>query len=345
MTQHITKKQFYAAEENDQIAGLASLAKKSLDAYGLAGADITKLAYRENMTFAIDAGSKGKFALRVHQSGYRTDAQVQSELNFMEYLSGEGILTPELIRGNNNQSFIITEHANVPEPRQCDLFRWIDGAPLRQFFEPPSRSIEETARHYAQAGQLTAAIYNAGEKWSIPNNFSRLDWDAAGIFGEKAHLGDFRKIKNSTDRQRGLLNDLATKLDEELTAFGKASDRYGLCQGDLLPENLMVCADGLRVIDFDDAGNSWIMFEIATAFCDLTESEYFHPCFGTFVNGFRELRELPDEHLAMLPTFVFARLLSYLGHTVSRDHLEIAQEGQQILLHSLERTAPDYLAS
>ena len=107
----------------------------------------------------------------------------------------------------------------------------------------------------------------------------------------------------------------------------------------------MVCADGLRVIDFDDAGNSWIMFEIATAFCDLTESEYFHPCFSTFVNGFRELRELPDEHIAMLPTFVFARLLSYLGHTVSRNHLEIAQEGQQILLDSLERTAPDYLAS
>ncbi len=345
MSPTITKEAFYSADEDEQIASLAALAEKALEAYGLSGADITKLAYRENMTFAIDAGSKGKFALRIHQAGYRTDAQVQSELDFMEYLNGEGIATPELIRANNNYSFIKTQHARVPEPRQCDLFHWIDGAPIRNLFEPPNRSIEETAGHYLEAGQLAAAIYNAGETWKRPANFERLDWDAEGIFGKTGHLGDFRKIKNATDTQRGLLTDLAAKLNEDLSAFGQTPDRYGLTQADLLPENLMVCDDGLRVIDFDDAGNSWVMLEVATAFCDLTESEYFEPCFGAFVAGFRERRDLPDEHLAMLPTFIFARLLSYLAHTVSRDHLARSLEGQQILLQILEHTIPDYLNS
>lgn len=344
MNRHISKKQFYRSAEEDQIAGLVSLASNALQSYGLADAKISSLAYRENMTFAVDAGDRGKFALRVHQHGYRTDAQVQSELDYMEYLNSEGVRTPELVRTDNGQSFMIAEHPHVPEPRQCDLFQWIDGAPLRHLFEPPARSIEETARHYASAGRLTAAIYNASEKWKLPENFERLAWDENGILGKQAHLGDFRKIKKATDEQRGLLDDLAAKLGEDLAAFGKSADRYGLSQSDLLPENLMVCEDGLRIIDFDDAGYSWVMFDIATAFWDLTESEYFEPCFAAFVGGFRELRELPDEHLAMMPTFTLARLMSYLGHTVSRDHLAVAQEAQPLLLQALTEAAPGYLA-
>ena len=345
MSQHISQKRFYSSAEEDQITGLASLAKNALEFYGLSGADISSLAYRENMTFAIDAGSQGKFALRVHQADYRTDAQVQSELDYMEYLNGEGIRTPELIRTSNDQSFIIANHPDVPEPRQCDLFHWIDGAPLRKLFETPTRSIAETAGYYAEAGKLVAAIYNAGEKWTPPENFERLEWDAEGILGEKGHLGDFRKIKNANDEQRGLLCRLAEKLSEDITAFGKTPDRYGLSQSDLLPENLMVCDDGLRIIDFDDSGYSWVMFDVATAFWDLTGSEYFEPCFGAFVEGFRELRELREEHLAMMPTFTLARMLSYLAHTVSRDHLAVAQEAQQMLLDGLTEAAPGYLAS
>lgn len=345
MTKRLTKDQFYGASEDVQISNLAQLAKKALIQYGMQDADISELAYRENMTFEIDAGRKGKFALRIHQAGYRTDAQVQSELDFMEYINSEGILTPNLVRTEAGESFITTEHASVPELRQCDLFKWIDGTPLRKSSEVPNMSVVGMSEAYSEVGRLTAGIYNASEKWTRPERFERLSWDVEGIIGDSAHLGDFRKVKSATDHQRGLLSDLADRLRNDLDSFGKTPDRFGLSQADLLPENLMVCSDGVRIIDFDDTGDNWIMFDVATAFCDLTNSEYFNPCLEGFVKGFRQLRPLPDEQLAMLPTFMMARLLSYLGHTASRDYLAQSKEMQAMLLAMLEDSIPSYLAS
>jgi Ser/Thr protein kinase RdoA (MazF antagonist) len=112
----------------------------------------------------------------------------------------------------------------------------------------------------------------------------------------------------------------------------------------LLPENIMLCADGIRLIDFDDTGESWVLFEMATALIDLAGSDYFDPSLGALISGFRELRALPDEHLAMLPAFMIARILSYLAHTVSRSHLEQAEAGQQMMLSMLADHGPAFLA-
>ena len=117
--------------------------------------------------------------------------------------------------------------------------------------------------------------------------------------------------------------------------------------GDLLSENIIVSDKGLRLIDFDDAGDSWMLFDAVTACFDLklTATDYFEPCMQGFVEGFRELRDLPEEHLAMLPAFFLARLLSYLAHTVSRSHLEQSAWMQPICLAKLEEYGGAYLHS
>jgi Ser/Thr protein kinase RdoA (MazF antagonist) len=100
----------------------------------------------------------------------------------------------------------------------------------------------------------------------------------------------------------------------------------------------------LRLIDFDDAGESWIMFDVVTAVWDLKllGSAYFEPCYQGFVEGFRQLRGLPDDHLEMFETFFLARVLSYLGHTVSRSHLG-NDALQPIFLRALESQGGEYL--
>lgn len=336
---------FYEQPEDLQISALQGLAADAMAQFGMPDAAIKPIAYRENMTFAIDAGDRGRFALRVHQAGYRTDSQVQSELDFIDYLSNEGVRTPKVIRSSAGTLFVYAQHADVDVPRQCDLFEWIDGKEFRQMAQPPQMSIEEACTTYLDVGRQAAAIYNATENWKRPAGFDRPAWDEDGICGPGSHLGDFRDIQGISDEQRRLLEDIAKRVTAELTAFGKTPDRYGLSQADFLPENIMLCSDGIRLIDFDDAGESWIMLDVATAFIDLADTDYFEPCLGAFVTGFRERRPLPDEQLAMLPTFMVARMLSYLGHTVSRSHLEVAQSGQQMMLGMLEEYGALYLAS
>jgi Ser/Thr protein kinase RdoA (MazF antagonist) len=281
----------------------------------------------------------------VHQAGYRTDRQIQSELDFMEYLNGEGIRTPQVIHARGGRSFVVAEHGDVEEPRQCDLFEWIDGRPLRQSGQMPDMPVGEAAQMYAEVGRQAAAIYDASERWERPATFERPVWDVEGMFGPGANLGDFREIEDVTAAQRDVLERLADALAEDIEAFGKTPDRYGLSHGDFLAENLFVCEDGLRLIDFDDAGESWHLFDVATALFDLEGTDYFDPCLEGLVRGFRERRALPEEHLAMLPTFILARMLSYLGHAVSRTHLAQSAPLRMYFVGMLEFRGAEYLAS
>ncbi len=336
---------FYDLPEPEQIAALQRLAQKALAQYDMADAQLKPVAYRENMTFAVDAGARGRFAMRVHQAGYRKDSQVQSELDFLEYVNAAGVRTPKLIRASDGRSFVHVGHEDVDVERQCNIFEWIDGKAFRKVGEPVDIPVEEACAVYEEVGRQVAKIYNATQNWTRPDGFDRPDWDEEGIYGVNGQLGDFRKIKNIPDVQRKLLDDVAERVSRDLAAFGKAPDRYGLTQGDLLPENIMVCDDGIRLIDFDDTGESWVLFEFATALIDLAGSEYFDPCLGALITGFRALRPLPDEHLVMLPTFLMARILSYVAHTVAHPHLENSQAAQQMMLAMLDEHAPGYLAS
>lgn len=339
---------FYGEPEEQQIRKLQELAHSALAHWALSGAELHPIAYRENMTFSVDAGSKGRFALRIHQAGYRTDAEVQSELDFMDHLREAGILTPQVVKAGDGASFIVGQADGVPEARQCDLFEWIDGSPIRKCGEPfDSLSPSKARDAYVEIGKLSASVFNVSEKWERPKGFDRPKWDASGIFGVEGHLGDFRQLRGASPERLKGLEEIAARVSEELANFGQAPDRYGLSQADLMPENILVCGDGLRLIDFDDAGDGWALFDVITSVWDLKlmGSEYYAVCLDGFVAGFRELRALPEEHLALLPTFYFARLLSYLAHTVSRSHLEASGELQQIILGVLETQGRDYVRS
>lgn len=334
---------FYDQPEDGQIAALGKLAREALAEYGMADAGVRPVAYRENMTFAVDAGARGRFAMRVHQAGYRTDAEVQSELDFIEHINASGVQTPQLIRPDSGASFVHAAHKDVDVVRQCDLFEWIDGRTFRRIGAPPEMPIDEARRVYAEVGRQVASIYNATETWERPQGFDRRAWDAEGIFGVTGQLGDFRQIRGASAAQRRLLDDIAAKVGQELDAFGKRPDRYGLTQADLLPENIMLCGDSVRLIDFDDTGDSWVLFEVVTALIDLVGTDYFAPSLEAIIEGFRERRALPDEHLAMLPAFMMARILSYVAHTVSRSHLAQSKEGLRLMMAMVEEHGPAYL--
>jgi len=141
-----TSTPFYNATPDEQVQRLATLVEAALPQWRLEGADVTPVAYRENMTFRIDAPGKGAFAFRIHQANYRTDAQIQGELDMMAYLNGAGIRTPVVVATESGALFTTVASPVVPEPRQCDLFEWIEGKALRQTGEAFSTPLPELER-------------------------------------------------------------------------------------------------------------------------------------------------------------------------------------------------------
>ena len=48
-----------------------------------------------------------------------------------------------------------------------------------------------------------------------------------------------------------------------------------MIHADLVPENVLVDGDSIRLIDFDDAGFGWHHFEIATALISSSRQAHF----------------------------------------------------------------------
>jgi Ser/Thr protein kinase RdoA (MazF antagonist) len=335
---------FYQTTPAEQVERLAALARIALDEWGLGSSAVNSVAYRENMTFRVDTPEGTSFALRVHQGSYRTDAQISSELQFMTYLESQGISTPRVVPTKDGALFTTISAPGVLEPRQCDLFEWIEGKPLRMTGMPVSDPAALT-ESYVEVGRLAARIYNATENWQKPDGFTRPAWDAEGIFGVNGNIGDFRRLTGVPHDQMRRLLAVADKLDALLEEFGKSPDRYGLSHGDFLGENIFLCEGGIRLLDFDDAGESWHMLDIITALFDLRDTPAFEPCLEALVRGYREYRDLPDDHLQLLPAFFLARLLSYLGWCAKKPHMPQATVFKPMLLAAFEQHAPAFLAA
>jgi Ser/Thr protein kinase RdoA (MazF antagonist) len=110
-----------------------------------------------------------------------------------------------------------------------------------------------------------------------------------------------------------------------------------------LPENLMTDGKDISIIDFDDSGFGWHLMDIATSLFFLLGEETYESAYAGLIEGYRNQRALPDSHLEMLPTFLLARGMTYLGWVHSRRETETAQEIAPLLVKGVCALADDYM--
>jgi Ser/Thr protein kinase RdoA (MazF antagonist) len=98
-------------------------------------------------------------------------------------------------------------------------------------------------------------------------------------------------------------------------------DDYGLIHGDFELDNLPWGDDGPSVIDFDEAGMSWMTADIAFAVRDLVEAgeDVTSPRLAAFLRGYAKESPLPAMLLVDLPRFnQWARLTTLARITYAR---------------------------
>jgi Ser/Thr protein kinase RdoA (MazF antagonist) len=92
-----------------------------------------------------------------------------------------------------------------------------------------------------------------------------------------------------------------------------------------MPDNVLIHRGEAFVIDFDDCGFGWHLYDPATLFSASTDDEAFPTLLEAWTGGYRSVAELPDEHLAELPTFIMARGLVGLGWLHTRRETDLAR--------------------
>lgn len=321
---------------------LLKLAYSALDAWGLHG-ELRLIKHRENAVYCLTTDAGERFALRIHRANYHSDNALKAELEWISALRDDGIAAPEIIATQSNEFFARISHAAVGESRQVDLLSWVDGKQLGSVEVGLDDDPEAIHDVYLTLGQLAAKVHNQSSQWQPSAMFQRHAWDANGLVGENPFWGRFWELQALSPEQRDLINSAREMVRQELHALDKSADNYSLIHADFVPENLLLDGDNVHIIDFDDAGFGWHLFEIATALYFIQTDKHYAVARDALIKGYRQQRPLSAEKLARLPLFMAARSFTYLGWVHTRQDTETAQQLTPMLIAMCCKAVEDYL--
>jgi len=334
---------YESLSQEQQRTHLQQLASNALQAWQLEAKLLELIKYRENAVYRVLTDDNRQFALRIHRPGYHTDAALRSELQWMFALAKDGIEVPEIIPTPDGQLFVKASAEGDPQPRQVDLFAWVEGQELGSVENGLGNDPQAIHQIYHTIGQKAAQLHNHACRWSLPTDFQRHAWDLEGLVGEQPFWGRFWALEALTDQQRELINDARETIRAELEAYDQTADNYSLIHADFVPENLLVDGEHVRLLDFDDAGFGWHLFELATALYFIQDEPHYEVAKAALIAGYREFRPLPDSELQYLPLFLAARAFTYLGWVQSRWETETAKALTPMLVQLACETAERYL--
>ena len=316
---------FYRLPLAERAARLRALAAEALARWGVRGCEPEIVKVRENAVFRVRAADGRDAVLRVHRHGYHSDAALLSELAWLAALRAGGIGVPAAIPSLAGAPFERVAAAGVPEPRQVDMLTWMPGIPIGTLEEGLNPAIGDVHAVFAGVGRLVARLHNQAKAWPLPRNFVRHAWDREGLVGPEPLWGCFWEAAALGAGERRLIERARAGAREALTAYGRSPQRYGLIHADCNLDNMLLDGDRVIVLDFDDCGFGWHLFDLATVWTLFHGSDLAREMRAGVVDGYRRERALPDEALAAMPLFELVRAFSYLGWVHTRSETASAQ--------------------
>jgi Ser/Thr protein kinase RdoA (MazF antagonist) len=287
----------------------------------------------ENTTYRV-LRQEGDWALRLARPGYQSLEAIRSEIRWMHELNETGVATPAVIRGRDGDIVQLVPHPDG-RMRVAVAFTWVEGLPLPEV---------DSLGAWKRLGEIMARIHEHGRRWRKPQGFVRPAWDVEALVGDSPRWGSpFPPGVWSAEDMR-LLQAAREAVRERLHALGQGEHRYGLIHADLGFENVLVRPDGSTVvIDFDDSGPSWYLYDLASALYPFEDESGFAEREKALVAGYRSVGSLPDEDLRELPTLLMARRLATLGWTFTRGETAHAQRQRARRIRSSPSAARRFL--
>lgn len=277
----------------------------ALAAWGLQQAQVTFVAGRENRVFRVQ-NDECLFALRLKRPGYRSDAELHAELQWMAAMEQAGLRVP---RPQPSRQGRLLE---IVHGQRADLLSWLPGQPLGASQQP--LNLPDAPGVFHRLGQETARLHQASDAWRRPAGFTRCAWDLDGLLGEAPVWGRFWDNPALDLPTRRLLEDFRASATQTLRQHADAMD-YGLVHADLVRENVLVDGHRIGLLDFDDGGFGFRVFDLATTLLkNLAESDY--PALkAALLKGYTSVRSLDTE---LIELFIALRATTYVGWIVPR---------------------------
>ena len=298
---------------------------EALKAFPIEPDGLELVALAENVTYrVVDRRDGVAYVLRLHRPWYHTHGELISERVWIRALAAAGITVQMPVHTRNGQEYAPVAIPGLGEKRFVGLARWATGRVLaRMLGETTDPKVAE--RYFEQLGAVTAAMHDQAVSWRAPAAFTRHSLDADGFMGSAPHWGPFWDHKDLTAAERRLMLDTRDRLHGALARLGQERSVYSLIHADMHPGNVLVDGERLTVIDFDDAAWGWHAYDIAVALVHQQDDPHYPALERAYVSGYRSVRPLSDQIVALLPMFRLVRGLAQIGWYHQRPELNRAE--------------------
>ena len=223
--------------------------------------------------------------LRFNHVDERSATEIQSELDFVNYLANQGVnvARPILSKAENLVELVSTGLVNF----HAVAFKALPGKQIG--FD------ELTPEQVSSWGEALGKLHKAsiGYKHS-----GRPSW--------KDHLKMVSEMlpNHEADAQRAL-----NELEAQLGQLKVTDQNFGLIHFDFETDNILLDVDQIGIIDFDDCASYWFAADIAFALRDLFEDsadkvDFQNEIFLQFIEGYRKVRPIDMQELEQIPLFL-----------------------------------------
>jgi len=303
-----------------QVGRLRRVAVCALDSYPLVDPRLSFVTHGENTTFRVEASTPGphapafrrdRFLLRVHRPnrhgrGVDSTAAIASELHWLTALRADtGLSVPEPLLTHDGALTATVSVAPVPQPRVCSVLRWMDGSVCSGSPRPV---------YLRRLGSAMARLHNHAEAWQRPAGFVRMRWDWETFFGDTMEYGGVNaaEVWNLIPADlRRRFDRVASTMEEIMASLGDGPDMVGLIHADLHLDNALFSHGDIRLIDFDDCGVGYWLYDIAVALWELRHRPDYESFRAALIEGYTQHRALPTHQLVHLDDFIATREVAF----------------------------------
>jgi Ser/Thr protein kinase RdoA (MazF antagonist) len=267
--------------------------------------EIKLLNYTENATFKVMPKDAEPFIMRIHRALYTTKNSILSEIDWLKNLSEDGISVPKPIPMKDG-NYVAEIKTDLGDTRLVDCSKFESGVPPMGI--PDIKSFE-------RLGEIIARLHLNAEKYKKPEFYERIVWNEDETFTlrNNYHFIDYQGAKVFTDEDKAVLHDAEVKIRSKLAAYGKNSKNYGLIHSDVRFSNILVDNGQFKLLDFDDAGDGWFMFDVGGILATNEDIPEADEIMDAVIRGYVRVRPLSAEDKEMIPTFQLFRRLGVVA--------------------------------
>jgi len=285
----------------------AQTATTALHGYGLGDAESVLLSLRENAVFRVTSPDGQRKVLRLCRPGYRTIDEIRSEVAWVTALHDDQIVAVPAVYPNLAGELV---HTFLQDGI-------VQAAVLTEYVDGREPTLDDATEVFISLGRLSAQLHAHGAAWLRPEGWTRPIWDIDALVGPGARWGDWRLSRHLTVETASLFTRAELQIRRRLNGPGSDALTTTLVHADLHPGNLLSHDRGLTLIDFDDCGTSWPLWELA---CAIVNGALDPNLADHWLAGYVSVRELSAADLDTAGSLIMLRTMMVIGWLESHRH-------------------------